>query len=115
MCNISIPKPVSRHLLLAEQLLADQFSGYRDSHARFSCESSLRSAQSRVRGAYRASRDKHLAVALQHYKGGVLIGEPAKGREGNETVGADHDQTAKAMPNSGKPASMLIGADAVFD
>jgi hypothetical protein len=43
---------------------------------------------------------QHGAAPVKHYEGGILVRQPAERGERYNSVGANHNQTAQAMPHA---------------
>jgi hypothetical protein len=98
---------------LSGELLNDQFARDSQRGPRWVREG-LGAAQLRIRGTDRARDSEHLAIAFKHDERRVLIGEPAKRCERDDSPWADHDQAAKAMSDAREPGVAAIRADPVF-
>ncbi|HXY50178.1 MAG TPA: hypothetical protein VEI01_12060 [Terriglobales bacterium] len=59
------------------------------------------------------SRGENLAIAFKHSERCVLVCEPAQCSKRHKSVGADHNQTAKAMSDTRKAEVSAISTDAV--
>jgi len=73
----------------------------------------LSAPQSSIRWVNGVGRRKNAPIAFQEHKACLLVGEPTQGRQRQKSIRADHDQSPKAMPNSGEAEVPAISADAV--
>ena len=75
----------------------------------------LGAAEPCIGWADRTGRCENGPIAFQHHKTRLLIGQPAQRCQRHETIRTDHDQSAKAMPNTGKTELPAFGANAVVE
>lgn len=99
---------------LTRKLLADQLSGDSQGRSRM-LRQCLSTTQPGVRWANRPGCKEHLAIALQHYEGRVLIGQPAESGERNHSIVADDHQSAEPVSHAGQTHLIAVSANSVLD
>jgi hypothetical protein len=59
-------------------------------------------------------RRNHRTVSVKHHEGCILVGQPAEGRQRDEAISSDHDQSPKPVTNARKTGCAAVVADAVL-
>jgi hypothetical protein len=113
-CSCLIKQLFAHHSLMPGELPADQLARdlQRGSGLFGQC---LSTSQPGIRRANRPGRGEHSTVALQHDEGCVLVCQPAESGQRNHSVGADHDETAKAVSDAWQASVAAVGTDAVVN
>src|SRR5437762_82955 len=104
---------LARYLLLASQLLRNQFARNFQPRARME-RKSLRTPKAGVRRTNRPGSHQHNTVSFKHHKRGILISKPSKGSERNKSICANNDEASKAVCHTRQPGFAPVCSDSIF-